>query len=74
MEKKREFGIRLKTALMTHDMSQADLAERVGVTSVGISKLVKGKSLPTTKNLESICKALDVSADYLLGLTDSPER
>ena len=35
-----------------------------------ISQYMVGQSNPDTERLTAICKALDVSADYLLGLTD----
>lgn len=72
--KSNEFGIRLKTTLMYRDLTQTELACRINMTDVGISNLVKGKTLPSVNSIIAICKALDVSSDYLLGLTDEVTR
>lgn len=47
-------------------LSQAELAEKTGLTQTTISTIEKGKSDTTTKALCQIAKALDVSIDWLL--------
>ena len=72
--KNNEFGIRLKMNLMHKGITQSDLAKRIGITDVGMSNIIKGKALPSTNTIISICEALEVSSDYLLGLTDEVTR
>lgn len=46
------------------------MARAANVSKQCISDYKKGKSLPSIDTLYLICKYLDVSADYLLGLED----
>ena len=57
-------------------VSQADLARQVGVDRSTISQLLSdsGARLPNAQVVAECAAALDVSADWLLGLTDRPER
>lgn len=56
--------------------SQAALARAVGVDRSSISQLLAPgtKRLPNAQVVAEIATALDVSSDWLLGLTDRPER
>ncbi len=53
-------------------LSQAELAARVGCPTALISHIERDKQDVFSKRLALIATALDVSADYLLGLTDNP--
>lgn len=59
---------RLKRALTAKGISQRELGRRIGATQASVSHYVKGKRLPGTVVLYKICRELDVSADWLLGL------
>ena len=50
-------------------MTQADLAD---VPQSSLSRMEKGEINLTSKSLVKVARALDVSIDYLLGLTDDP--
>ena len=52
-------------------LNQTQLARRVGVAQAYISEIEKGKKTPSVDVLEKLCDALDCSADYLLGITQS---
>ena len=67
-----ELGRRLEAARRAQGLSQGDLAERVGVNQNTIGRYEKGDRHPDPEMLRRIAEALDVSADYLLGLTDDP--
>ena len=54
-------------------LTQRMLATLKGTTEVSISRWANGSRLPNTDALYRLCKALDVSADYLLGLSDENE-
>ena len=52
-------------------MTRADLAEKSGVALTSIGFYERGEREPGADSLEKICKAMSVSADYLLGLSDT---
>ena len=68
---KKLIGQRLNTALALRNMRQKDLAHALGIQDNTISYFCKGDRTPNTVQLAQICRILDVSADYLLGLTDA---
>lgn len=51
--------------------SQAQLAKRLDVTRSSVNAWEMGLSMPTTQYVVTLAKLFHVSADYLLGLTDS---
>lgn len=64
------FGQRLKKVLAERGMMQKELAEKIGVNEMAISRYIHGGRMVSVSILIDICKALNVSADYLLGLTE----
>ena len=50
--------------------SQAQIAKEVNISKQCVSDYKSGKSVPSIQTLYLLCQCLDVSADYLLGLTD----
>ncbi|MCZ0811783.1 MAG: helix-turn-helix domain-containing protein [Pseudomonadota bacterium] len=69
------FRIRLAEALRERGTNQSALARAVGVDRSTISQLLKGSGarLPNAQVVGECARALGVSADWLLGLTDRPE-
>ena len=67
------FGQRLKKVLAERNMMQKELAEKIGVSEVVISRYIHGGRIVSVPILIEICKALNVSADYLLGLSEVTE-
>ena len=51
-------NLRLKAARASLDMTQGELAERVGVTRQTICAIEKGDYNPTTRLCVGICRAL----------------
>lgn len=68
MAHKDTFGERLNMVLYERKLSQADLDRRTGIGRANISRYVCNKQMPTVDSLIAICKTLNVSADWLLGL------
>ena len=58
-------NLRLKAARAGLDLSQQELAERVGVSRQTISAIEKGDYNPTINLCIAICKALDKTLDEL---------
>lgn len=58
-------NIRLKMARVEHDLSQEELAKKVGVTRQTIGLIELGKYNPTLSVCIAICKALHKTLDEL---------
>ncbi|MDE6029772.1 MAG: helix-turn-helix domain-containing protein [Clostridiales bacterium] len=65
-----KFIERLKEALAENNLSQNALAQKINMSQSVVNNYFTGKREPSLDVLISICKELQVSADYLLGLTD----
>ncbi len=61
---------RLNEILAENNLSQKALAKRISMSQAVVNNYCTGKREPSLDVLISICKELNVSADYLLGLTD----
>jgi transcriptional regulator with XRE-family HTH domain len=70
------FRDRLRNAMEVGATSQSALARAVGVDRSTISQLLAGTTtrLPNAQVVAECAQALGVSADWLLGLTERPER
>ena len=58
-------NLKLKSARAAMDLSQQDLADRVGVSRQTINAIEKGDYNPTIQLCKSICKALGKTLDEL---------
>ena len=67
------FGSRLRELRKSRNMSQTELADALGTSQSTIADYERGKVFPTVPVIIRIAKFLNVSADYLLGLTDNPQ-
>ena len=65
-----KFKDRLNEALAENSLSQKALARRISRSQAVVNNYCTGKREPSLDVLISICKELQVSADYLLGLED----
>lgn len=66
-------GDRIEERLQALQMTQSELARRVGTRQSTISSLVKGQSR-SSSYLHKIARELETSPDYLLGDTDDPDE
>ncbi len=64
------FKNRINLVLKNKKMSQNELAKKIYMSQSIVNNYCTGKREPSLEVLIAICKALNVSADYLLGLTD----
>ena len=67
------FGQRLLEIRTARGEKQPALAKALGVSVTQISELENGKKGTTLPKFALICQHYNVSADYLLGLTDEPK-
>ena len=58
-------NLRLKSARAAKDLSQQELAEKVGVSRHTISAIEKGDYNPTIRLCIAICRELDKTLDQL---------
>lgn len=68
-----DFGNTLKTLRLREGMTQAQLAQKLGLTKSVISAYETGLRLPSYDILIHIAKNIHVSTDYLLGLEQKRE-
>ena len=68
-----DFGNVLKTLRLKENMTQAQLAQKLGLTKSVISAYKTGLRLPSSDILIHIAKIFNVSTDYLLGLENKRE-
>ena len=63
------FSKRLNEQLDKQNMNQSELAEKCGLSPAAVSRYVNGERTPNATHLVNIAKALDVSCDYLTGIS-----
>lgn len=71
MTTKEIFSQRMRQLRKESGQPQKVLAELLGVSINQISEMEKGTRMTTLEKLPLICRHYNVSADYLLGLSDS---
>lgn len=69
---KKIIGVRIKEGREAKKLSQKELAEHIDVTPSAVNQYEKGEKTPLAETLLKLAKVLDVSTDYLLGV--SPEK
>lgn len=67
---KLDMGRRLRLARQNLNLTQKELADKVGMGNRNYSKYESGWTYPPPHVLARLCEVLDVSSDYLLGLSD----
>lgn len=65
-----EIKKRLREEIIHSGMTTVELARQVGVSPEMITQYCTTKKLPRLDTFARLCRALDVSADYMLGLSD----
>ena len=54
-------------------ISQKEMAEKLGIKQQQYARYEKGINVMPITYLKEICKTLNVSADYIIGITDQPK-
>ncbi|EFN97871.1 helix-turn-helix domain-containing protein [Streptococcus mitis] len=68
-----EFSERLKTLRKQAQLTQVDVAEKLGISQPAYASWERGIKKPTQENLVKIAQILNVSVDYLVGNSDYTE-
>jgi transcriptional regulator with XRE-family HTH domain len=66
---KWSLGKRVKIARIERDISQQELAALTGLRQSHVSLIENDRHDPSASAVRALAEALDVSADYLLGLS-----
>ena len=69
---KKVFGWRLLELRKKKGITQVVLADLLKVTCTQVSDIENGKSGTNLERFVQLCEFYQVSADYLLGITDDP--
>ena len=62
--------IRLRESIKNSGMPQKLIARELGISPQTVSKYMKQDIFPALDTLAKLCKLLDVSADYILGIDE----
>jgi transcriptional regulator with XRE-family HTH domain len=65
------FAARLRDIRDKRELSQSDLARKAGMQPSAIAHFEADRRKPSFHNVRALAKALDVSADYLLGAEEA---
>lgn len=65
-----DFGKRLKEIRISKGLTQKELAVLINSTERGIQRYESGERKPNFEAIIALATTLEVSADYLLGLSD----
>ncbi len=65
---------RIKDLREDNDLSQTTIAKVIKTTQQQYSKIELGKSDISGEKLKLLAEFYNISADYILGLTDEPRR
>ncbi len=59
---------RLRTEIKNSNLTQKEIAEKLGINPSTVSKYVRLDKFPAIDTFANLCDVLDVSADEILGL------
>lgn len=65
-----DIGIRIKEIRKENHLTQAEFGKILSVSQDNISLWETGKGFPTIQHIIIISKTFNISADYILGITD----
>lgn len=70
----KTFAERLTAEIYQQGRTKRELAEKTGITEVTIGRYTNGERIPKGPAIAKCAKALGVTCDYLLGLSDDPHK
>lgn len=66
-KRRRAVGARIKARRKQMGLTQAEVAQKLGIASQSVTNYESGKTDPSIRNLIALSAVLGVSTDYLLG-------
>lgn len=64
----QKYGERLRAARKSAGLTQTELAEQLGITQKSYQRMESGNHDLKMSTIYQLCKTLNISADWLLGL------
>ena len=61
---------RLAEAIRQSGLTQTEIANKIGVKQPTVGQYISGRAMPALDTFAKLCKVLDVSPGYILGLSD----
>lgn len=61
---------KLRDAIKSSGIEQKEIARQIGVSPQTVSKYMKKDIFPALDTLAKLCRVLDVSSDYILGIKE----
>lgn len=74
MDDKQTIGARLRRTRRALDITQVELAERIGVAHATIVRIERGQTKPSTDTLFKLADALGVDPKWILSGDEQDER
>ncbi len=71
-ECKMDYVTRIRNLREDHDRTQQEVASYLGTSQTMYSRYERGENELPIRHLLALCRYYNVSADYILGLTDKP--
>ena len=62
---------RIAQAIRESELSQSEIARRIGVRQPTIAQYISGKTKPNIETVARLCKTLDLDPAYILCLTEN---
>ena len=69
-----DYRIRLRNVREDRDLTQAEIGKILNKSQQGYNHIEAGRAELKIEDLIRLCRYYNLSADYLIGLTDSPKR
>ena len=69
-----KYRIRLKSVREDRDYTQAEIGKILNKSQQGYNHIEAGRAELKIADLIELCRFYDLSADYLIGLTDTPRH
>lgn len=66
-ERRRAVGLRIKSLRKKIGLTQAEVAQKLGIAPQSVTNYESGKTDPSIRNLIALSAVLETSIDYLLG-------
>ena len=70
MIKLKDIQTRLREEIKNSNLSQKEIAERLGINPSTVSKYLRQDKFPALDTFANLCVILDVSADDILGINE----
>ena len=70
MDIKKLFGKKVKEKRLSLDLTQEELAEKIGISAKSLSQIELGNNFVSAQNLEAICFALKLEPKALFDFSD----